>query len=92
MKEVCRTPERHQDDDPKGWKTRNRAGEPQCPGPRQLLLGSSSYSHGLGSVRAGHIYSHRTGNRSDSLLEAEAQEERTESDTGSEGEGMFLSE
>lgn len=39
------------------------------------MLGSSGYFHGLGSVRAGQ----RTGNQSDSLLEAEAQEERIES-------------
>lgn len=51
------------------------------------MLGFSSNSHGLGGMRTGHIDSHRTGNRSDSLLKAEAQEERTESDTGGGGGG-----
>lgn len=52
------------------------------------FVGSSSYSHSSGSVRAGHSDSHKAGNWSDCLLEAEAQEERTESDTGfGEGRG-----
>lgn len=55
-----------------------RRGELQCAGPRQLLLGSSGYFHGLGSVRAGH----RTGSQFASLLEAEVQQERIESGIG----------
>lgn len=52
--------------------------------PKQLLPGSSLSFRGLGSVKTGHIDSHRPGSQSDCLFEAKAQEERAGSHMGSE--------
>lgn len=60
-----------QEGDPKGWKQRNGAGETQCAEPKLLLPASSMYCRGFGSVRTGRTDSHRNGNQSDCLLEAQ---------------------